>query len=111
MRGALGQPHRQVWSDLALRDEGLKKLRRGWLRNKRARQGVCVSVCVCVCLCVCVCVCVCRCVWVARGGNWGLCAGLRGLEGCAEESARSLAGLGSLGRIFKQGSNGVRFEP
>jgi len=49
MRGVLGQPHRQVWSDLALRDEGLEKLRRECLRNKSARQDVCVCVCVCVC--------------------------------------------------------------
>ena len=35
MRGVLGQPHRQVWSDLALSDEGLKAGR----------------VCVCVCVC------------------------------------------------------------
>jgi len=48
MRGVLGQPHRQVWSDLALRDEGLEKLRRECLRNKSARQDVCVCVCVCV---------------------------------------------------------------
>ena len=52
MRRVSVQPHRQVWSDLALRDEGLEKLRREWLRNKSARQDVCVCVCVCMCVCV-----------------------------------------------------------
>ena len=48
--GGLGTTSRQVCSDLALRDEGLEKLRREWLRNKSARQDVCVCVCVCVCV-------------------------------------------------------------
>ena len=35
---------------MALRDEGVEKLRREWLGNKSARQDVCVCVCVCVCV-------------------------------------------------------------